>query len=495
MPMDSPIRVVAALFLLTPAAQAAPSLTVYNDNFAVVREVVPLTLKKGENKVRFTEIAAFAEPSSVMLRDLKSGARLSVLEQDYRGDLTSQDRLLRAMVGKELDFVKDGEPPRVTRGKVVRAGAPAGVWRQDMYRTTQRPAQPPIIEVEGKLRFSLPGQPVFPPLDDDSVLEPSVEWLLDSEADRRLDAELAYITGNMGWSATYNVVAPEDSDVADLTAWVTVENNSGRTFKDARLKLMAGDVNRTPAANVYAGDAGGLSFLGARMSAAGKPQFAEKPFDDYRLYTLARAVTLRDGESKQVEFARAAGIQTKRRYVYDGVRIQQGYQSYDMNGIRGMQDYGTLSNPKVWVMREFLNSSKNGLGLPLPRGKMRFFRRDADGQLEMTGESLLDHTPQDETVRIYTGNAFDLVGERKRVHYFTSGSPNVVQEKFEIRVRNGGKKPTTVAVVEHLYRWSNWEISQNSHPFKKLDSQTVEFEVEAVPGKEALVKYEVHYTW
>ena len=493
--MDRPIHIVAALAVLAGGAQAAPSLTVYNDNFAVVREVVPLTLKKGQNKVRFTEIAAFAEPSSVMLRDLKSGARLNVLEQDYRGDLTSQDRLLRAMVGKELEFVKEGEPPRVIRGKVIRAGAPAGVWRQDMYRTTQRPAQPPIIEVEGRLRFSLPGQPIFPPLDDDTLLEPSVEWLLESDVDRRVDGELAYITGNMGWSATYNVVVPEDSDTADLNAWVTVENNSGRTFKEARLKLMAGDVNRAPGANAYGREAESLSFLGARMAAGGKPQFAEKPFDDYRLYSLSRSVTLRDGESKQVEFTRAAGIQTKRRYVYDGVRIQQGYQSYDMNSIRGMQDYGTLSNPKVWVMREFVNSTQNALGIPLPRGKMRFFRRDGDGQLEMTGESVIDHTPQNETVRIYTGNAFDLVGERKRVHFFTSSSPNVVQEKFEIRVRNAGKKALTVAVVEHLYRWSNWEITQNSHPFKKLDSQTVEFEVEVEPGKEAVVEYGVHYKW
>jgi hypothetical protein len=163
--------------------------------------------------------------------------------------------------------------------------------------------------------------------------------------------------------------------------------------------------------------------------------------------------------------------------------------------IRMDSGYGTQSNTKVWVMREFVNSSANHLGAPLPKGKVRFYRRDSDGRMEFTGEDTIDHTPKDETVRVFTGAAFDLVGERRRTVYRVDHARSMLDESFEIKVRNRKKEPVQVRVVEHLYRWNTWEIQVNSMPFAKKDAQTIEFTVQLQPDEEKVVTYTAHYTW
>ncbi|MCJ7674694.1 MAG: hypothetical protein MUO33_06020, partial [Sedimentisphaerales bacterium] len=231
---------------------------------------------------------------------------------------------------------------------------------------------------------------------------------------------------------------------------------------------------------------------------AGKgPPVTEKAFEDYHLYTLERPTTLHDRETKQVEFLRAEGVKSERLYVYDGVKIDYArYRSYQPEYIRQERDYGTQCNPKVWVMREFKNSQENHLGIPLPRGLVRFYRQDDDGQLEFTGENFIDHTPRDETVRVYTGNAFDLVGERRRTYYKIDISQHWLDEAFEIKVRNRKEDGSVeVRVVEHLYRWLSWEIVEKSDSFVKTESQTVEFRVNIPAGQEKVITYKVHYTW
>ncbi len=228
-----------------------------------------------------------------------------------------------------------------------------------------------------------------------------------------------------------------------------------------------------------------------------RPTVTEKAFEDYHLYTLERPTTLHDRETKQVEFLRSEGVKTERLYVYDGVKIDYArYRNSQSEYIRQERDYGTLCNPKVWVMREFKNSQENHLGIPLPRGLVRFYRQDEDGQLEFTGENFIDHTPRDETVRVYTGNAFDLIGERRRLDYKIDISQEWLDESFEIKVRNRKEKDAVeVRVVEHLYRWLSWEIVEKSDSFVKTESQTVEFRVNIPAGKEKVITYKVHYTW
>jgi hypothetical protein len=228
---------------------------------------------------------------------------------------------------------------------------------------------------------------------------------------------------------------------------------------------------------------------------AAEPSVTERSFDEYHLYTLARATTLYDRETKQVEFVRASGVPSQRLYVYDGVKIDQGYRNYPMENIREMENFGVQSNPKIWAMVEFKNSKENHLGMPLPKGRVRFYRRDTDGQLEFTGENLIDHTPSDETIRLYTGNVFDAVGERKRTYYRVDRNAHWVDESFEIKLRNHKKEPMEIRVVEHLYRWTNWEIQKNSEAFNKLDSKTIEFRVRVPADGEKTVTYTAHYTW
>lgn len=226
------------------------------------------------------------------------------------------------------------------------------------------------------------------------------------------------------------------------------------------------------------------------------PQVSEKSFEEYHLYELHRPTTLHDQESKQVEFVRAAGIKAERFYVYDGLKLNQNqYQGWNMESIRQTSEYGTESNPDVAVMREFVNSEANHLGMPLPAGRLRFYRQDSDGQLEFTGENDIKHTPRNETIRVFTGDAFDLRGQRKRTDFHIDQGRRILDESFQIKLRNHKKEPAEVRVVEHLYRGTNWEIVQPSTTYLKTDSQTMEFRVKIAPDAEQVVTYTAHYTW
>ena len=461
---------------------AEPALTIYNQDFAVVRDTIPLDLKSGVNNVRYADATARVEPDSVILRDPGGKHSLQIWEQNYRNDPVTQELLLSLFEGKTIDFqntrLKDNTQVReLVPGKIIRSGyVPGGGSEQ------------PIIEVNGKLQFTLPGTPLFPDLGDDTVLKPTLNWLLQSDQPGKFDAEVSYITGGFTWEADYNLVSPEKGDTVDLIGWVTMNNQSGKTFHDAKIKLMAGDVNKIQPQLME-----GLRFRTAAISgmAGNAPAVTEKAFDEFHLYSLARPTTLLDRETKQVEFVRATEVKAPVIYVYDGA--ESGYRFY--GGLNQDRGYGTQGNKKVRVMREFVNAETNHLGIALPKGKLRFYRRDADGQMEFVGEDMIDHTPRNETIRVTTGNAFDLVGERKQTNFRVDTSDKWLDETFEIKLRNRKKEPVEIRVVEHLYRWSNWDITQKSDDFKKTDSQTIEFRMPVKPDEERTVTYTVHYSW
>jgi hypothetical protein len=486
-------------------ASAQPSLTIYNQNFAVVRATVPLDLKPGVNSFHYTDATAQVEPDSVILRDPAGGRTLQILEQNYRNDPVSQELLLSLFEGKTIDFKKTdrvGQPSdEIIHGKIIRSGYVPHYSAMNRYGYEYQQAQmnyaqasQPIVEVDGKMIFGLPGQPLFPDLGDDTLLKPTLNWLIQSEKPGKVDAEISYLTGGLTWDASYNLVSPEKGDDLDLIGWVTMDNQSGKTFTDAKIKLMAGDVNKLQPQNGYL-PMGVMSTFGGGGGGM-RPPVSEKSFDEYHLYTLARPTTLHDRETKQVEFVRASGIPSQTIYVYDGAKIDLNrYAGWGYENIRENRDYGTQSNKKIWVMREFVNSESNHLGMALPKGKLRFYRRDADGQMEFVGEDQIDHTPRDETIRVTTGNAFDLVGERKQTNYNMDSSRRTLDESFEIKLRNHKKEPVEIRAVEHLYRWNNWEIVQKSDPFLKTDAQTIEFLVQVKPDEEKTVSYTVHYSW
>jgi hypothetical protein len=490
---------VVVLGCLSVAAgfSAEPALTIYNQQFAVVRETIPLELKQGVNQVEFTGATAQLEPESVMLRDATGRRVLQILEQSYRADPVSLDALLKRYEGQTIEFqVRNGDRVESVMGKIMRAGAafqPVGTNRAYVYQPEPAAVSQAIIEVAGKLRFDLPGVPLFPGLGAGMILRPTLDWTVETDRAGHVDAELAYVSGGFNWNADYNMTQSE-SNALDIIGWVTMENHSGKEFEDARVKLMAGDVNKIKPP--VAGPRAYFAMGAVSGVAGGAPPVTEKTFDEYHLYTLERPVTLHDRESKQVEFVRASGVKAEVIYVYDGAKIDLArYQGWNPEMVRQDMNYGTLSNPKVWVMREFMNSDANHLGMPLPKGKVRFYRRDSDGRLEFTGEDTIDHTPKDEKIRVFTGAAFDLAGERKRTIFHNDMGRQMMDEAFEIKVRNHKKEPVEVRVVEHLYRWTTWEISMSSMPYNKTDAQTIEFRVPLTPDEEKTITYGAHYTW
>ncbi len=472
-------------------AQAQSSLTIYNQNFAVVRDQVPLDLKAGENVVPYTGVTAQLEPDSVVLRDPAGKVPLRILDQSYRGDTLSVGYMLQLNEGKTIDFiVRDKDNKEYTvKGKIVRSGYNPGQGNND---DGSRPgSDAPIIEVDGALRFSLPGEPIFPKLGDDTVLKPTLTWRIGADAPAKLNAELSYLTNGLSWKAAYNLIAPEKGDTLDLVGWVTFENNSGKEFSNATVKLMAGNVNKIQPNQVYP-----MAMAAAKAADFGnQAPVSEKAFDEFHLYTLTRPVSLHDRETKQVEFVRATGVKAATIYIYDGAALDN-FRGWGPEIIATNPEYGTQSNKKVWVMKEFKNSKDNGLGIALPAGRVRFYRSDdADHSVQFTGENNLDHTPADETVRLYTGDAFDIVGERKRTDFQLDNRNRVAQESFDITLRNHKQDPVEIRVVEHLYRWSNWDITQKSDDFTKTDAQTIEFRVTLKPDEEKVVSYTVRYNW
>jgi hypothetical protein len=421
-----------------------------------VRERVPLELKAGVNVVKFTGVTRMLEPDSVVLRDPTGKVALRVLEQSYRADTVAQGFLLSLNEGKELDFLVRDQNGRehVVKGKVVRSGHAPGA----------EGSETPIVEVDGKLRFSLPGEPIIPALSDDGVLKPTLTWQLAGERTAKVDAELGYVTAGFSWEAAYNLIAPEKGDIIDIVGWVTVSNTSGKSFSEVVVKLMTGDVQKVqPPQRAAQMD----RVVKMEMMAMSTGVVTEKAFDEFHVYSLPRAVTLRNRERKQVEFMRGAGVKVPVVYVYDGSRHPT----------------------KMAVTREFKNSEENKLGLPLPKGRTRFYRKDdADGRIEFVGEDTIDHSAKNELVRVKTGDAFDIVGERRAVDRSSSNLKGQAEQVFEIKLRNRKATPVEVKVVEHL-GGPNWQVTDESDEFTKKDASTIEFRVQLKPDDERSVTY------
>lgn len=462
-----------------PAAlQAEPSLglTVYNGGFAVVRELFPIELKAGLNEITRSGVTAQVEPDSVILRDPSAQWRFSIVEQGYRSDAANVGLMLSMFEGQEIAFrvVLPGMGESRMKGRVLRSGYPMGQ---------------PLIQTNEGLMFELPGTPLFPALPNDSVLAPTLSWKIASDRAGTLPVELGYVSNGFSWKADYNLVAPAKGELVDLVGWVTVTNASGKRFDQARVKLMAGEVNRVREPSAL--QALGYVEKAARASlAADAPAVTEKSFDEYHLYTVANPLTLRDGETKQVEMARAAGVLATKLFVYEGAKAWSWYGDVIKD-----EGYGVQAGASVAVVREIANKKANQLGIPLPKGRVRFYQRDDDGQLEFLGENSIEHTPTDETLRLYVGNAFDVVGERTRTSFSIDNFRDRMDESFEIKLRNHKKEPIEVRVVERLYRWTNWEIQKSNLEWTKKDSQTIEYRVPVPAEGEAAVQYSVRYTW
>lgn len=443
------------------------SLTVYNRNLGLVKEVREIELTKGLSRLSLEGVAAGIDPSSVRLSLLSDQDKVTLLEQGFEYDLSSRDALLQRYIGSDITIERRSE---------------SGAKKESVTGRLLSASGGITLQAGDRILLDPPGEISLPKLPEGPVLKPTLSFLFDSSVTGKRKAGLDYLTGGLNWSADYAAVTDDKS--LDLTALVTIDNRSGASYRDASLKLVAGEVNRAAPAVAEFGMARG-------MMAKAAPQFEESAFFEYHLYTLTRKVTLNDNETRQIELTRASGIPVKKAFVYDGGAqfARAGYQEW----ARADRNYGTQSNGKVSVTLEFRNAKEVNLGIPLPKGRVRVYRRGADGSLEFIGEDLVDHMSKDETVRLALGNAFDITGERVQSDFKTGN--NWCEESFTLTLRNHKEEPVTVQVAEHMYRWSNWKIIAKSDNFGKKDSRTIEFAARVPAGGEKTITYTVRYWW
>jgi hypothetical protein len=436
------------------------TVTVYNQNFGVVRDRRSVALGEGHVELSYGDVAAHVQPETVHIRALDDPESLSVLEQNYRYDLLTPETLLKKSIGKTIRVYRYNEKLGTEEAK------PAEVLAVD-------PSV--VLRIDGQVTYDFQGRLAFPEVPENLVSEPTLVWLLDSRRPKQR-VEVTYLTRGIQWSADYVLVLDADDRRGDLTGWVTLANESGTSYENAELKLVAGDVQRTvrqeevPVADQY-----------APPMASGGAALKEEGLFEYHLYTLSRPTTVRDKEQKQVSLIEAHDIGLVKTLVFEGV------QYYFRDILRAPPP-----PQKVGVFLEFRNEEKNQLGLPLPKGVVRVYKADKSGAKQFLGEDRIDHTPRDEKVRIKLGEAFDVVGERRQLRFTALGTCSS-ESAWQIELRNHKDTAETVEVVEPV--GGDWEVFDPSHPPRREDASTLKFTVQVPARGETRVAYRIRSRW
>src|SRR5580765_2344689 len=439
------------------------NITVYNSNLGLVRETRRLTLPAGRIALRFADVTAQIRPETVHLASLTAPASLRILEQNYQYDLLNPAKLLDKFVGKEITLV----------------------LRHYQNNTESfQPVQATLLSNNGGQVWRINGQIVinptniaemrFPDLPKNLVATPTLVWDVENREAAAQNVEASYLTAGMNWRADYVLLVNAEDTKGDLQGWVTLTNASGATFEDARLQLVAGDVNRVSEDRNFA-----LAGAMARKSMADESQFQEQGFFEYHMYTLQRPATIRDNETKQVSLLEAAGVDVKKEFVLSGQRYY--YQNYN--------NPGQAIKEKIGVFIQFRNSQTNKLGMPLPAGTIRLYKKDDKGNQQFIGEDKIDHTPKDEDVRVKVGDAFDLVAERKQTDYKVLSSGHLYEYAYEIKIRNHKDTPVTIVVNEPI--GGDWEMISSTFEAKKTAAFAAQFNVPVAKDGEATLSYRV----
>jgi len=439
-------------------------LTVYNQNLGLVKEVRALDLGQGDNIVRYSDVAAQIQPESVHIVSLTDPEGMAVLEQNYEYDLVNSAKLLEKYTDQQIALsTKEG---RVYTGTLLSG-------EDDVILATTEGVK--VVKLDYVQEFS------FPQLPEGLITKPSLVWLLRAAQTGVQDVRVTYLTNGINWQANYiGMLAPDDKSLS-LTGWVTLDNQSGAAFQNAKLKLVAGDINRAP-------QAASLTMAKDLVTGGDEPQVEERAFFEYHLYEVARPVTVLDRQTKQIEFIVAPQVAAEKVFVYE-----PSPDYYPYNVITD-PSYGVAGDKKVQVRVEFKNDAPSGLGAPLPRGVVRVYKEDTDGGAELVGEDTIQHTPKDESVSLLLGEAFDIVGERTQTQ-FVKLSERSAEESYAIVLRNHKSEATAVRVIEHLFRASEAKMVSSSVPYELLDAHTLRYNVEVQPDSEARLEYTVRYTW
>ncbi|HEY4643234.1 MAG TPA: hypothetical protein VIH68_00785 [Bacteroidota bacterium] len=485
----------------TKGERLAVDLTIYNMNLALIREERLLTLAAGTSQLIIPDIPATIDGTSLHFLSLTDPAAVRVLEQNYQYDLVHQAKLLEKYIGKTVQFVRWSEAEKkefTVNGRLLSTGyyiqpqasySPYGQYTGVQMNYFSSGGM--IAEIDGKIEINPAGRLLLPELPEGLILKPQLKWLMENKRAGEHRGEISYLAGQLTWSSDYVALISNNDKSLDLTGWVTITNNSGTSFHNAGLKLVAGDVNLVRPDQLY-----NYGYKAARAAdeSSLQPQFQQTNLFEFKLYTLQRRTDVMNNETKQVELVSATRIPTKKVFIYDGVADQ--WRSWISNySYRDQSSLGQQSNTKVGVFVKFRNAENSGLGIPLPKGKVRVYKRDDQGKEQFIGEDQIDHTPKDEEVKLYLGNAFDLVGERAQKNFVTVVSGHIYDETFQVKVRNHKDEDVDVEVYEHPWRWSQWEITKNSDVWEKDDQTTVKFPVKIPKNSEKVITYTIRYTW
>jgi hypothetical protein len=451
----------------TLADQVDLALTVYNSNLALVRDVRQVSLPPATFDLRFMDVASTINPATVHLRSLTEPAALNVLEQNYEYDLLEPDKILRKYVGRTVKLVRD----RVENGSTV-----AEEIEAELLAYNNGPVWRIGSEIVTGLRAD---QFRFPELPGNLYSRPTLVWMLDNRGAPRHRIETSYLAGGMAWNADYVLTVARDDRIAELGGWVTITNNSGASFRNATLQLIAGDLHR--ASEGYAREADRVA---QKMEiAVGAPAaFAREAFSEYHLYALQRRTSVNDRQTKQISLLTAGAVPVEKRFVVDG---QQFYY-------RNRQHPGSPLKDVVKVYYRFRNDEKAGLGVPMPAGTVRVYQADSKGSIQFAGEDRIEHTPKDELVNLYTGNAFDIVCERKQVDY-RKIAEDVYEMAFEITLRNHKDAPVAVEVNEPIA--GDWQMLEATHKWTKSDAWAAGFAVPVAGNGASVLRYRVRVRW
>lgn len=472
--MDTaPVRVSAA-DEAKPAGTAAPkpplsssldsqtqvALTIYNSNIGLVKDIRDIELGEGEQELRFMDVASEIIPTTVHVKSLTDTQGLRVLEQNYEYDLISPEKLMEKYVGREVKILDKnyytGQEQLVSATLLSTNGSP-------------------VYQVGDEIHVGLPGRVILPQLPENLLSKPTLVWLLRGAKANKHKIEASYLTNQITWAADYIAVINADDTKADLSGWVSIDNKSGAAYKNATLKLVAGDVHRVQPKMVYER----TMAMAADMAAAPAPQFREEGFFEYHLYTLDRPATIKSNQIKQMTLLSSANIPVIKRLTL------QGQQNYFLSAFSPDDE---MPPQKVSVTIEIENSQKNNLGIPLPKGTLRVYKADKDGSLQFIGEDSIDHTAKDETVRVKMGEAFDVVGRRKQTD-FKHISRGVTEASWEIALRNHKAEPVTVRVNEPMP--GDWEVLTSSLKYEKADAHTLRFDVPVPKDGEVKITYKI----
>src|SRR4029079_1363650 len=442
-------------------------VTVYNSNIALVRDVRQVALPSGTLDLQLADIAASVNPATVHFRSLSEPSKLGMLEQNYEYDLLGPERLLKKYVGRDVMLVRTRSEAGTSKQEIVTARLlaynDAPVWQIGNEIVTGYAAE----------------QYRFPEIPGNLHSRPTLVWKLENSGARDHRIETSYLAGNLSWSADYVLTVGRDDQHADLDGWVTVSNTSGTSYRNTRLQLVAGELNRVDSNMLK--DEDRMAKV-AQRAAASPEAFAREVFSEYHLYSLNRRTTLEENETKQIALLNGSGTPVKKLFVVNG---QNFYY-------RNRQNPGSPLKDSVQVFYKFRNDEASGLGMPMPAGVIRVYQADTKGGLQFAGEDRIDHTPKDEDVTIKIGTAFDVICERKQTD-FERIADNVYEMAFEIRLRNHKATPIAVQVNEPIA--GDWRMLSSTYPAKKTEAFAAQFDVPVAAGAESVLQYRVRVRW